>query len=54
MTLDMGLKQVVRTLVLIYFGSYRHRHTVKTNCIKFEAFNPEICSILIFQKMVWD
>ena len=29
-------------------------NTVKTNCIKLQTIDPEICSILIFQERVWD
>ena len=29
-------------------------HTIKTNCIKLQTIDPEICSILIFQKRVWE
>ena len=29
------------------------RHAIKTNCIKAQSINSEICSILIFQKRVW-
>ena len=29
-------------------------HTIKTNCIKLQTTDPEICSILIFYKRVWD
>ena len=28
--------------------------TIKTNCIKPYPFDPEICSILIFQKSIWN
>ena len=28
--------------------------TIKTNCIKFQTIELKICSILIFQKSVWD
>ena len=29
-------------------------HTTKTNCVKFWTVDPEICSIFIFQKIVWE
>ena len=29
-------------------------HTIKTTCMKLQTINSEICSILIFQKRVWD
>ena len=29
-------------------------HTVKLNCIKFQTIDPQICSILNFQKRVWE
>ena len=35
-------KQVINTLVLIYFSSSWLRHTIKTNCIKFQTVDPEI------------
>ena len=46
-------KQVVCTLVLIYFGRPRLGHTIKTNFI-LQTVDPEICSILILYKGVWD
>ena len=46
--------QVVSTLVLIYFGRPRLRHTIKTNLTTLQIFDPEICSIMIFNKRVWD
>ena len=39
---------MVGTLVLIYFGRPRRKHTIKTNFIIFQTVDPEICSILIF------
>ena len=27
--------------------------TIKTNCMKLQTFDPEICSIFVFQKSVW-
>ena len=29
-------------------------HTIKTSCIQFQTTDPDICSILIFQKRVWE
>ena len=29
-------------------------HMMKTNCLKLYTINPEICSILVFQKRVWE
>ena len=29
-------------------------YTIKTKCIKLQTINPEIYSILIFQKSIWD
>ena len=29
-------------------------HKIKTNCIKLQTNDPEICSILIFEKRVWE
>ena len=31
-----------------------NQHTIKTNCIKLQTINPEIYSILIFQKTFWE
>ena len=46
------------TLALICFGRIRLGHTTKTNFITFQTVqiynDPEICSILIFHKRVWD
>ena len=39
---------MVKTLVSIYFGSLQLEHTLKTNSIKPQAVDPEICSILSF------
>ena len=45
-------KQVVSTLILIYFGSSRRGHIIKVNCRKFQTVDPEIWSILIFVEQV--
>ena len=45
---------MVRTFVVINFGSPRLGHTIKTNGKKIWAANPEIGSVLIFSKRVWD
>ena len=42
-------KQVVTTLVSIYFGSLQLGHTIKTNCIKFQTVDPKIFLILNFR-----
>ena len=48
-------KQVVSSLVSIYiFRQPSTCHAIKTNCINLQAIDPEICSILIFLKRVWD
>ena len=52
--LYMRWKQVVCTLVSIYFGSPWFGNTIKLNCIKFWTVNVETCSTLIFQKRIWD
>ena len=44
------VKQVVSTLVLIYFARPRIWHTVKTNFIKVQTVDPEICSISILER----
>ena len=48
------VKQVVSSLVLIYFGRCGLEHTIKANFITFQPVDLEICSILIFYKRVWD
>ena len=35
-------KQVINTLVLIYFSSSWLRHTIKTNCIKVQTVDPQM------------
>ena len=45
-------KQVVSMLVSTYFGNPRLGYTIKTNCIKIQTVDPEIWSILIFEKRV--
>ena len=37
---------MVSTLVTIYFGSPQFENTVKRKCIKVQAVDPQICSIL--------
>ena len=37
---------MVNTLVSIRFGGPLLGHTIKTNCIKRQTVDPEICSIL--------
>ena len=46
----MKLNQVVSILVSKCFVRLRLGHTMKTNCMKLQAVNPEISSILIFAK----
>ena len=50
--LDMRLKQVVNTSVLIYLDKPQIGHTMKTNFIKFQTVDLEIYSILIFYKNI--
>ena len=50
----MRKKQVFSALGTIYFGSPQLGHKIKTNCIKFQAFDPESCLNLIIQKKVWN
>ena len=45
---------MICSLVLIYFDSPQLEHTAKINWIKLQTIDPEICSILIFQKRVWN
>ena len=45
-------KQVVSKLDLIYFGRHLIGHTMKNNCIIFQAIDPKIWSILIFYERV--
>ena len=45
---------MISTLVLIYLGRPRLEHTVKTNFITIHTIDPDICSILILYKKVWD
>ena len=45
---------MVNTLVLIYFGRPKLWHTIKSNFITFQIVDPEIFSIFIFHKRVWD
>ena len=42
------------TLALIYFHKPRLGNAIKTNFIAFQTADPEICSILIFLKRVWE
>ena len=43
----MRKKQVFSALGTIYFGGPQLGHKLKTNCIKFQAFDPESCLNLI-------
>ena len=45
---------MIRALVLIYFGRRRLGHTIKATSLTFQTVDPEICSILIFYKRVWN
>ena len=45
---------MISTLVLINFGRPRPGHTIKTNFLKFQTVDPEICSILTFYKSFLD
>ena len=47
-------QQVVSTLVLIYFGRAPLGHLIKTNFITFQTVDPDIFSIFILYKKVWD
>ena len=47
-------KQVASYLVLVNFGGIRYGVTIKTKLKTFPAVDPDICSILIFYKKVWD
>ena len=47
-------KQVINTLVLIYFRRSRLKHAIKTNFITFQTADPEICAILYLYKRVWE
>ena len=40
----------VGTLILVYVDRPRLRHTIKTDCTKFQTVDLKICSILIFEK----
>ena len=45
---------MVSTLVLIYLDRRRLELTIKTNFITFQTDDPDIFSILVFYKRVWD
>ena len=47
-------KQVISTLVLIYFSRPGLGHAIKTNYITLPIVESEIYSILILYKRVWD
>ena len=46
--------QVVSNLVVTYFDRPRFEHTIKGNFRTFQTVNPDICSIFVFNKRVWD
>ena len=45
---------MVSTLVLIYFDRPGLRHIITKNLKTFPAVDPEICSIMIFNKRIWN
>ena len=45
---SMRYKQMVSTLSFNMFGSRQLEHTIKTNCIKHQSVDPEICWISFF------
>ena len=47
-------RQVVSTLLLVYFARPQLGHTIKIGFITFQTVSPEICSLLIFHEMVCD
>ena len=46
-------KQVLSTLVLIYFSRPRFGDTIKAKFITFQSVYPDVYSILTFCKRVW-
>ena len=46
-------KQVISSLVLIYFGRPQLEYIIKVNFVTFQT-DPEIGSVLTFYKRVWD
>ena len=50
----MKEKQMISTLVSIYFGSFQLGHIIKNNCMKFYTAGHGIFSISIFYERVWD
>ena len=45
---------MVSNLVVTYFGRPRFEHTMNGNFRTFQTVNPDICSIFVFNKRVWD
>ena len=43
---------MINTSVLRYFGRPLLGHAIKTDYITFQTVDPEICSILLFYKVV--
>ena len=48
--LYMKQKQVVSTLVSIYFGNHWLWHTIKTNCMKLQTVDPEMDQFRFLKK----
>ena len=48
------VKAIGLQLIFNIFRQLSTWHTIKSNCIKLQTIDPEICSILIFQKRVWE
>ena len=51
------LQKVKAIALQLTFNIFRQRstwNTVKKNCVKLQTMYPETCSILIFQKRIWE
>ena len=51
---NMRYQQVVCSLASMHFDSSQLKIQQKTSYIKLQAIDPDICSISILQKRVWD
>ena len=52
-----ALKEVKASDLKLSFKIFRQPstyHAIKTNCLKLQTTNPEICPVLTFQKRIWE
>ena len=51
---EYEVKTTILQLIFSVFRQLSNWDNIKTNCIKLQIINPEICSFLVFQKRIKD